>query len=497
MDEAKLEQMEEEVDDKIMALNKEELMEVARGLVLNDKYTKESSVINTRRGIRKFLESVEKAERETLYTNIIKTIGLMTSGRIPPDESKVHVKGVETEEKTSESSAVGVAVTEKATQEKPESEPVTVKKVDDEANKKLISQLHISSDKVKDINHLLHKEFKLNGQIGNADQKDKITYIGLMRQMNEGIAKGYSESEISSAVIRSMIPGLQLRAYLECTPDIPLIRMRNILRSHFREKSSTELYQELTSMTQKSNEDALSFILRAFELRTKVGLASEEEGALKYDKTLVQGLTIHTIETGLSAENENIRNQLRPFLKTPGITDVELITQMRTIIAAEENRKDKLKTSGDQTLKGRVENQVNAIKGINNTNNLLLNKLTKIENQLGDVGLLTAQVSQLRSEVNQLKSPSPHNNYGGNYYQRNVNDNQTFNNSQQNVGRNQDNQRREQGRRPIRFKCQDCQAKGVTRCLHCFKCGEDTHFAKDCQQSIASNTQGLLGKGRQ
>ena len=147
-----------------------------------------------------------------------------------------------------------------------------------------------------------------------------------MRQINECLENGYQESEIVFGVIRAMVPGLQLRSFLECRPSVPLKRLRKILHSHFREKSAAELYQELTNMTQRPDEDALSFLLRTFELRSKVCLASGEEGSLQYDEVLVNGLTGHTIETGLSPENENIRSQVRRFIKTPATRDGPLFS---------------------------------------------------------------------------------------------------------------------------------------------------------------------------
>ena len=70
---------------------------------------------------------------------------------------------------------------------------------------------------------LLRKEFKIKGQIGEANQKDKLTYVSLMHQIDEvqetgyvslmhqtdeAQETGYEESEIVSSVIRAMIPSL-------------------------------------------------------------------------------------------------------------------------------------------------------------------------------------------------------------------------------------------------------------------------------------------------
>ena len=272
-------------------------------------------------------------------------------------------------------------------------------------------------------NSLLHRECKIAGQIGPPDARDKLTYVSLMRQIQECEEKGYQESEIVSAIIRAMVPGLQLHSYLESTPPNPLKRLKKILRSHFREKSATELYQELTNMTQRPDEDALAFLLRAFELRSKVCLASGEEGSLQYDVTLVNGLTAHTIETGLSPENENIRSQIRPFLKTPGISDVDLITQMRIIMAAEDNRKSKIaaatttpetvQVKSKQQVKGKHIN-VNAVTAPDKKTSLasdgqtnILEAIKQLQAQVASLTTVKDDLDSVKSDLTKLKKQQP------------------------------------------------------------------------------------------
>lgn len=84
------------------------------------------------------------------------------------------------------------------------------------------------------------KGFKIVGQIGEPDQRDKLTYSSLAHQIENGLKRGYPEAEIVDAVIRAISPGLQLRSYLEGKPDLTLPILRCILHSHFQEKSVTE-----------------------------------------------------------------------------------------------------------------------------------------------------------------------------------------------------------------------------------------------------------------
>ena len=136
-----------------------------------------------------------------------------------------------------------------------------------------------------------HKDFKVNGQIGEPGQKDRLTFSSLARQIEHGLNKGFPESEIVDAVIKAISPGMQLHSYLEGKSNLTLPILRRILRSHYQEKSATDLYKQLSSEVQGIKETPQNFLIRSFDLRQKILFASQEsESALQYDP-------------GLSAEN--------------------------------------------------------------------------------------------------------------------------------------------------------------------------------------------------
>ena len=142
------------------------------------------------------------------------------------------------------------------------------------------------------------KDLKISGQIGEPGQKDRLTFSSLARQIENGLSRGYPESEITDAVIRAMTPGLQLRSYLEGKENLTLPALRRILRSHYQERSATELYKQLTSEVQSGKETPQNFLIRAMDLRQKILFASQEvESSLKYDPALVQSLFMHTVLT--------------------------------------------------------------------------------------------------------------------------------------------------------------------------------------------------------
>ena len=136
---------------------------------------------------------------------------------------------------------------------------------------------------------ILRRDFKIQGVVGDPGQKDKLGYQALMSQIEAGIAKGYSDKEVVSAVVRAVQPGLQLRSYLENTVELTLPKLRKIIRFHFHEKNATELYQLLTNLAQEPKEDPPSFLMRALTIRQKIISASKESGTgIKYDASSVQ-----------------------------------------------------------------------------------------------------------------------------------------------------------------------------------------------------------------
>lgn len=119
--------------------------------------------------------------------------------------------------------------------------------------------------------------------------------------------------DIADAVIRAILPGLQLQSYLKGKAQLTLPTLRRILRSYFQEKSATELYKQLASEVQNHKETAQSLLMRVLDLKQKVLFAfHESEPGLKYDPVLVQRLCLHTILTGF--QSESVRIDMQPLL---------------------------------------------------------------------------------------------------------------------------------------------------------------------------------------
>ena len=198
----------------------------------------------------------------------------------------------------------------------------------------------VSKATASDLKQVLRRELKINGQIGQSGQKDKLTFVSLVRQIESALSKGYLETEVIDAVIRAITPSMQFRSYLETISNLTLPRLRCILRSHFQGKSATELYQQLTTIMQAPEESPQSFLIRALDLHQKVLFASKEtEVKIKYDESLVQELFLHLLESGL--QQGAVRIKLRPFLQQSDITDELLIEQMNVIVSTETERQKK------------------------------------------------------------------------------------------------------------------------------------------------------------
>lgn len=104
----------------------------------------------------------------------------------------------------------------------------------------------------------LRRESRICRQIGESVQKDKLSYLSLVRQVEMGTKKGHSEAEITEAVIRAVSPGLPWRDMLEIKRGLTLPALLTILRGHYKVDSSTDLYHQLISLSQVPKETALN-----------------------------------------------------------------------------------------------------------------------------------------------------------------------------------------------------------------------------------------------
>ena len=116
-----------------------------------------------------------------------------------------------------------------------------------------------------------------------------------------------------------------------------LSKLRKILRVHNREKSASELYQQLATVFQHPKESAQQFLLRALDLRNKVGFASKEaEFEVCYDESLIQKTFMKSLETGL--RDDILAANLRPILRDSTLRDKDLMRQVNELASHQEER---------------------------------------------------------------------------------------------------------------------------------------------------------------
>ena len=94
------------------------------------------------------------------------------------------------------------------------------------------------------------RDFKISGKIGDVSQKDRFSFSSLVHQIENGLKNDYTEDGIKEAVIKAINPAISLRSYLVGKADLTLAKLRRIMRSHYQERTATELYHQLSSTVQ-------------------------------------------------------------------------------------------------------------------------------------------------------------------------------------------------------------------------------------------------------
>lgn len=350
------------------------------------------------------------------------------------------------------------------TEKKPVAEGAKSKKMGsgEETNKEQVEQDtgNILSQLVgtKAAPSLLRREYKLSGQIGEPGQTEKLTFVSLMHQIDSGLKRGYKESEIVDAVIRAISPHSSLRSYVETLNDLSLAKLRRILRVHYREKAASEVYQQLATVCQQSNESPQQFLLRALDLRNKVNFASQESDCeFNYGLSLIQKTFVKSFETGL--RDDILASNLRATLRTQGLTDEELMKQVNELASQQAERNTKLATERQKVTKVNAC-EIPKVEG---------EQKTRSPSADGSQQILS-EIRQMKSEINELKGR--------------VN------------ARGGQAAKPDWGRSPFRSRgsgyqprypswgCQSCKEHGRgEECDHCFACGSPGHVARECIRS--------------
>ena len=323
------------------------------------------------------------------------------------------------------------------------------------------------------------KECKISGQIGSPGQKDKLTYTGLSFQIVSAHQRGFEDADICAAVIKAIVPGEDLRTYLEMCPNLNLETMIPILRAHFKEKDATSVFTELSNGAQQSSETENDFCLRMMALRQKVLLMTEEEKG-QYSRDLVQDQFQKSLATGF--RREAIRQQMRSILKYP-IDDVQLLKEVGEVVMTEAEHSHKVKTRV-AAQKVAVEEKENAKVVSSKQGNPLVAEIAKLSAQVNQLTGLQGEVQKLRQDLDvrsTVDAPgqdvTPSFAFGNG--QGPVNNPGVGRGGGQ-VGRGAAARGRGFGLGRGRGRCPTCRLSGCY-CHHCFGCGAVDHKHAECQ----------------
>ncbi|XP_041845680.1 uncharacterized protein LOC121642796 [Melanotaenia boesemani] len=328
----------------------------------------------------------------------------------------------------------------------------------------------------------LKKDFKIWGQIGEAGQKDKLSFTSLTNQIESGLKKGYSENEIIEAVIKAVCPGLHLRDLLEVKRDLTLPTLKIILRGHYKVDSSSELLHRLMNISQDPKESAQAFLFRAIELREKLLRKSgDEDDGEQFSPTLIQRKFLRSLETGLLSEA--VKFQLKPYLSNPKVTDEVLIEKINEASSLETERQNKLKryTPVKPPRVNEIHTEIQSShshhpsSSEDDTHTEKQTRVSEISNRKKQTQDKTSQgldaetvklIEGLRAEVQEIKKL---------YTESSA------------TTRKPPLARGAKG-------CQVCREAGAgDTCRHCFRCGQEGHLSRGCRQS--RNLQGNGGGG--
>uniref|UniRef100_A0A3B3IJJ6 Gypsy retrotransposon integrase-like protein 1 n=2 Tax=Oryzias latipes TaxID=8090 RepID=A0A3B3IJJ6_ORYLA len=287
-----------------------------------------------------------------------------------------------------------------------------------------------------------------------------------MHQIERGLSRGHNESEVVEAVVKSISPGLSLRDMLEVKHDLSLSQLKVILKGHFKEDNSIDLYHKLVNITQDSRESPQNFLFRAMELKERLLLASKEVGSdAQYSAQFIQKKFLRSVSTGLLSDH--IKFQLKPYLDDHTVTDEILIEKMNEAASVETERQSKQRKSISSRSPKVSEIQSENLnsqqsQGVTDARVKVQEQTTEVvkpKNRRPAAAVTSAGESELVETVRLLR--------------------EEISEIKRSLSNPQPVQR---VRRGVRRGCRVCREQGkADQCEHCFKCGHSGHFSRGCR----------------
>ena len=270
---------------------------------------------------------------------------------------------------------------------------------------------------------LYRRMFKINGSVGG---KDGLSYVSICSQVQDAKKSGYTDSEIVIGLKRAISSTSTLRTYMDSQVDLPLETMMTFFRDFFKQRSAAVLFSDLSKVAQKHDESATNFLLRAFDMRQQVLLATAVEDH-HFDDNLVYSTFCRSVRTGL--RDPAICAHMKKFLKGVGTPVAD------EVLLREINEASSEKDEAELKQQKRPKASVNVVGAEDDTVKQMLKPL------IDNMAALTQQMKELQAQPRYVP------------------------------------------RRYVPKKCEKCTSAKVDKCMHCWKCGSGAHFSKECKKS--------------
>ena len=203
---------------------------------------------------------------------------------------------------------------------------------------------------------------------------------------------------------------------------------------------------------QSPKESPQKFLFRALDLRNKVLFVSQEDDSkFDYGFPLVQNTFLKSLETGL--RDDILVTNLRPILRTPDISDEDLMKHVNELASNQAERQSKLEQKSAKVNSTKVTEGQHVSK--------------PNENPKPNDELLT-KICEIKSDLAMLKQQNNSNFMAPSSWPRGRSLNKGHG--------------RGRGSAPRMYRgCPNCQSTGQSySCEHCFKCGSPDHYKSDC-----------------
>ena len=266
------------------------------------------------------------------------------------------------------------------------------------------SDVEDETERLKFLRNLKLREFKIVGVVGGSE--GCIDYRDLQFQIKNGKTQGYKMSEIRAGVIKAIKSGSSLKRYFEGAANLTDSEFIKMLRSHYKVKDATTIFNKMVESYQEPLELETDFVLRMMDMRNDVINLSKEEDC-QYEDTFVRKKFAHAVSVGFA--DDAVRMELRGVLKDHDIEDHELLEEVSIVMQRESEHKKKLKHKYKE-VKASVKEVRDELNGGDGNIKTLATEIKSLALQVaemmkvvGNVEVYRIEVQKLRKQVDELR----------------------------------------------------------------------------------------------